>query len=336
MFQDRSSLRLPEGDLASLAGGHHATPPGRPFARLEQHAGAELAGPLRLLLDLVDLDVREPDRPPGCAFDDPAAEPAAELEREIGAAPRIDQLRPPPEQRRVEGARGRPIGSVQLEMHHRTRPGMIHVHIRVDPRPARNPSPLQDIGPMTDQSSPPTSRAGTAPSISVARLRRRRTAVAGSASRAIAPQTQKAHWKPPVSAALVASPPASSVFTCVAATVEAIATPIAPPSCCEVLSRPEASPASRSATPARPPIEIGMKLKAPPAPVTRNGPASEAQKWPCTGTCVAQRMPPPISAIPSAITGPGEMRVTSFCDSPASANEVSEVASQATPACNAE
>src|SRR5919197_35970 len=152
----------------------------------------------------------------------------------------------------------------------------------------------------------------------------------------LAPPLQKAHWKPPVSAALVASPPASNVFMWVAATVEATATPIAPPSCCEVLSRPEASPASRSATPLRPPIEIGMKLPATTAPAKKNGPASEPQKWPCTGTSVAHRMPPPITAIPSAITGPGEMRVTSFCDSPASASEVSEVASQATPACSAE
>jgi len=106
MFQDRSSLRLPEGDLASLAGGHHATPPGRPFARLEQHTCADLSGTLCLPIDLVDLDVREPERPLGAAFDDPAPQPAAKLEHEIGAAPRIDQLRPPPEQRRVEGARG--------------------------------------------------------------------------------------------------------------------------------------------------------------------------------------------------------------------------------------
>ena len=64
------------------------------------------------------------------------------------------------------------------------------------------------------------------------------SAVVAAARRAIAPQTQKGHWKPPVSAAFVASPPASSVFIWVAATVEAIATPTAPPSCCEVLSRP--------------------------------------------------------------------------------------------------
>ena len=60
------------------------------------------------------------------------------------------------------------------------------------------------------------------------------------------------------------------------------------------------------------------------------------QKCACTGTSVAHRMPPPISAIPSASTGPAEMRVTSIWESPASATEVSEVASQATPAWRAE
>ena len=43
-----------------------------------------------------------------------------------------------------------------------------------------------------------------------------------------------------------------------------------------------------------------------------------------------------MSAIPSAMTGPGEMMVTSFWEAPASATEVTEVASQATPACRAE
>ena len=64
-------------------------------------------------------------------------------------------------------------------------------------------------------------------------------------------------WKPPVSATFAVLPSPVRVLKCVAATVDAIATPIAPPSCCEVLSSPEASPASRSETPARPAIETG-------------------------------------------------------------------------------
>jgi len=50
----------------------------------------------------------------------------------------------------------------------------------------------------------------------------------------------------------------------VAAIVDAIATPIAPPSCWEVLMSPEARPASCSPTPASPAIETGMKANAVP------------------------------------------------------------------------
>ncbi len=112
--------------------------------------------------------------------------------------------------------------------------------------------------------------------------------------------------------------------------------PMAPPSCWEVLSSPEASPASGAETPASPAMEMGTKPKAVPAPATKNGPARALQKCPCTGTCVAHSTPPAIRAIPAAITGPAEMRVTSSWESPASATEVSEAASQATPACRAE
>jgi len=67
-----------------------------------------------------------------------------------------------------------------------------------------------------------------------------------------------------------------------------------------------------------------------------NGPARLVQKWPCTGTAVAQSMPPPIRAMPAAITSLAETRVTSACDRPAKANEVTDAASQARPAFSAE
>src|SRR5438270_455545 len=79
--------------------------------------------------------------------------------------------------------------------------------------------------------------------------------------------------KPPVRAAGAASPPWTSVLKWVAATVEAIATPTAPPTCWAVLRMPEARPASASDTPASPAIDTGMKANAVPAPVTKNGPA---------------------------------------------------------------
>jgi len=81
--------------------------------------------------------------------------------------------------------------------------------------------------------------------------------VTGTAHRPIKPQAQNAHWKPPVRAAAGAAPWWSRVMTRVAAIVDATATPIAPPSCWEVLRSPEARPASCSATPARAAIETG-------------------------------------------------------------------------------
>ena len=122
----------------------------------------------------------------------------------------------------------------------------------------------------------------------------------------------------------------------VAAMVDAIATPIAPPSCWEVLSSPEAMPASCSATPASAAMETGMKANAVPIPTTTNGPARLDQNCPCTDTWVAHSMPPPIMAMPAAITSLAKPRVTSACDRPAKATEVSDVASQASPAFSAE
>ncbi len=79
-----------------------------------------------------------------------------------------------------------------------------------------------------------------------------------------------------------------------------------------------------------------MKANAVPTPTTANGPARLSQKCPCTGTWVAHRMPPPIMAMPAAITSLAWPRVTSACDRPAKATEVSVAASQARPAFSAE
>src|SRR6266567_7997716 len=66
--------------------------------------------------------------------------------------------------------------------------------------------------------------------------------VTGTAASAVSPLTQNAHWNPPVNAAAVACPWPRSRRECVAATVEATATPIAPPICWDVLSSPDAIP----------------------------------------------------------------------------------------------
>src|SRR5207248_2642569 len=154
--------------------------------------------------------------------------------------------------------------------------------------------------------------------------------IAGRAISAIALSAHSACWKPPVSAAGTVCPACSSASVWVAATLEAIAIPIAPPRFWLVLSSPDASPARCSSTPARPAIEIGMNANAVPAPATTNGANRFPTNRPWTGTCVAQITPAPISVIPTAITSLAEVRVTRYCERPASATDVTDVASQRT------
>ena len=56
----------------------------------------------------------------------------------------------------------------------------------------------------------------------------------------------------------------------VVAMVESAAIPSAPPICCDVLMRPDASPASAGSTPARAAIVIGTNEKPIPTPMSRN------------------------------------------------------------------
>jgi hypothetical protein len=112
---------------------------------------------------------------------------------------------------------------------------------------------------------------------------------------------------------------------------EATATPITPPRFCEVLSRPEATPASRSVTPVSAPMEIGMNAKAVPMPATKNGPARSGQKLPWGGAWAAHSIPAPMRAIPKAMTALAEVRVTIFWERPANAREVTDAVIQAPP-----
>src|SRR5450755_476114 len=116
-----------------------------------------------------------------------------------------------------------------------------------------------------------------------------------------------------------------------AAMDEATATPITPPRFCEVLSRPEATPASRSVTPVSAPMEIGMNAKAVPTPATNNGPARSGQKLPWGGAWAAHSIPAPMRAIPKAMTALAEVRVTIFWERPANAREVTDAVIQAPP-----
>jgi hypothetical protein len=70
---------------------------------------------------------------------------------------------------------------------------------------------------------------------------------------------------------------------------------------------PEATPASRSVTPTRAPIDTGMNTQVT-VPVRKKGPARFAQKLPWTGTWVARRIPAPVRVIPAAITSLADAR----------------------------
>ena len=65
---------------------------------------------------LGDLDVGQPERAPGPALDDAAPEPVAELEGEVGAGSRLDPLRAPAAELRVEVAGLRQVTRVELQM----------------------------------------------------------------------------------------------------------------------------------------------------------------------------------------------------------------------------
>jgi hypothetical protein len=138
-----------------------------------------------------------------------------------------------------------------------------------------------------------------------------------------------------VSAVVTAWPWPSRTPERAAATVDATAIPIAPPSCWDESIRPEATPASRSVTPTRAPIDTGMNAQVT-APVRKKGPARVTQKLPCAGTWAAQRIPAPVRVIPAAITSLTDARVTSICAGPASATPVRPTASQARPVVIAE
>ena len=159
--------------------------------------------------------------------------------------------------------------------------------------------------------------------------------VTGIAKSAIALQTQSAHCRPPLSAAVGVAPSRLRTFTCAAVIVDAIATPIAPPSYCEVLSRPEARPALAVGDSGEGGDRDRDEGERRPQPGDEERPEKAAPVRPLPAW-VVQRRPIPISAMPAAITSFGEPRVTSICERPANATEVTDVASHANPVCSAE
>ena len=145
------------------------------------------------------------------------------------------------------------------------------------------------------------------PPRSTARARRPRTS-ASAATTETAPMpaiTQKPSAKPLVCALQRhRGPLASSVFVCVNATVAAIATPSAPPICCDVLISPDASPASCV-------LDAGERGDRHRDERERHADADQqvarqqvrSRSSPCTGICVYQSIPPVISASPVVMHG---------------------------------
>ena len=121
----------------------------------------------------------------------------------------------------------------------------------------------------------------------------------------------KASVKPETSAGCSALPAATLSLVRVVAIVDRIAIPSAPPICCDVLIRPEASPASDGWTPASAAIEIGTNEKPIPSATSRK-PGSRSPRYvPCTETCVKYTSPPVRATIPITSTGLTPSRVTS-------------------------
>ena len=79
-----------------------------------------------------------------------------------------------------------------------------------------------------------------------------------------------------------------------------------------------------------------MKANAVPMPATKNGPARSCQKFPSVEIWVAHKIPPPMSAMPKAMTSLAEVLVTSIWERPAKATEVTDAVSQARPVLRAE
>src|SRR5258708_35428730 len=108
---------LPERDLSGLGRRDHATPASWALPRLEEHGGTELSRQVGGHVDLVDLDVGQPDRVLAAALNDSTPEIVAEFEREVRTVHSVDRLSAPAAQRRIESAGADQVGGMQLEVY---------------------------------------------------------------------------------------------------------------------------------------------------------------------------------------------------------------------------
>src|SRR4051794_1446458 len=123
--------------------------------------------------------------------------------------------------------------------------------------------------------------------------------------------TVKADWKPATSASACRLPDATWSPVTDVATADNAAIPSAPPTCWDVLIRPEASPASEDWTPASAAIEIGTNEKPMPTAMSRKPGRRSLTYEPPTDTCVKNARPAVRNTMPVTSTGLTPTRVTS-------------------------
>src|SRR5262245_28059888 len=143
----------------------------------------------------------------------------------------------------------------------------------------------------------------TAASASILATWRRRssTNIVTSPARTKAAPPAKAQWKPVTRASGSVAPP--GLVGLLAASVERIARPSAPPICCDVLKRPDASPWSSSSSPVVAMSVSGMNTAPMPSDVTISAGRTSATYVPSTGSRTSRSIPIAETSIPSAATG---------------------------------
>src|SRR4051812_36217591 len=148
--------------------------------------------------------------------------------------------------------------------------------------------------------------------------------------------TVKAEWKPATSASAWSLPLAMWLPVTDVATADSAAIPSAPPTCCDVLISPDASPASDDRTPASAAIVIGTKEKPMPTAMSRKPGRRSATYEPPTDTCVKYARPAVRNAMPVTSTGLTPTRVTSCAATAEHGIAVPATARYATPARSGE
>src|SRR5438067_1030470 len=159
------------------------------------------------------------------------------------------------------------------------------------------------------------------------RIRAAITAIAESISPA---PTRNASWNPSTSA--VACVTAWTALVLLAATDDRIASPSAPPTCCEVLNRPDASPESAALMLVVAISVTGTNVSPIPIDITTRPGNRSARYAPCTGMRLRSTRPTAASAIPAIGTSRTPRARIAGCASPAPITIPKVIGTNAAPA----